>query len=85
MIKIDFSLDNKKLCLETETQISGSKKILRIELGMILFYLIENKQINKNSINDLTDIVNDAVNAGVTNDDMVKMFLTAAYGVKFKE
>ena len=85
MIKIDFSLDNKKLCLETETQISGSKNILRIELGMILFYLIENKQINKNSINDLTDIVNDAVNAGVTNDDMLKMFLTAAYGVKFKE
>lgn len=51
---------------------------------MILFYLIENKQINKNSINDLTDIVNDAVNAGVTNDDMLKMFLTAAYGVTFK-
>lgn len=85
MIKIDFSLDNKKLCLETETQISGSKNLLRIELGMILFYLIENKQINKNSINDLTDIVNDAVNAGVTNDDMLKMFLTAAYGVTFKE
>lgn len=84
MIKIDFSLDNKKLCLETETQISGPKKLLSIELGMILFYLIENKQINKNSINDLTDIVNDAVNAGVTNDDMLKMFLTAAYGITFK-
>ncbi len=52
---------------------------------MILFYLIENGQINKNSINDLTDIVNDAVNVGVTNDDMLKMFLTAAYGVTFKE
>lgn len=86
MIKIDFSLNNKnKLCLETETQISGPKNLLRIELGMILFYLIENEQINKNSINDLTDIVNDAVNAGVTNDDMLKMFLTAAYGVTFKE
>lgn len=44
MIKIDYSLNNKKLCLETKTQISGSKKILRAELGMILFYLL---RINK--------------------------------------
>ena len=85
MIKIDYSLNNKKLCLETEMQISGPKNLLRVELGMILFYLLENKQINKSSINDLTDIVNDAVNAGVTNDEMLKMFLTAAYGLTFKE
>lgn len=85
MIKIDYSVDNKTLCIDTETRISGPKNLLRIELGMILFYLIENKQINKNSINDLTDIVNDAVNAGVTNDDMLKKFFTAAYGVTFKE
>lgn len=85
MIKIDYSLNNKKLCLETKTQISGSKKILRAELGMILFYLLENKQIDKNSIDDLTHIVNDAVNAGVPNDEMLKMFLTAAYGLTFKE
>lgn len=85
MIKIDYSLNNKKLCLETETQISGSKNLLRVELGMILFYLIENKQINKNSIDNLTDIVNDAVNAGVTADEMLKMFLTVAYGLTFKE
>lgn len=84
MIKIDYSLNNKKLCLETETQISGPKNLLRVELGMILFYLIENKQINKSSINDLTDIVNDAVSSGVTNDEMLKMFLTAAYGLTFK-
>lgn len=85
MIKIDFRLDNKKLCLETETQISGPKNLLRVELGMILFYLLENKQINKSSINDLTDIVNDAVSSGVTNDEMLKMFLNAAYGLIFKK
>ncbi len=85
MIKIDYSFNNKKLFLETETQISGPKNLLRIELGMILFYLIENKQINKNSIDDLVDIVNDAVNAGVTNNEMLKMFLNAAFGLTFKE
>ncbi len=51
---------------------------------MILFYLIENKQIDKNSIDNLTNIVNDAVNSGVTNDEMLKMFLSAAYGLTFK-
>lgn len=84
MINIDYNINNKNLCMETKTQISGPKNLLRIELGMILFYLIENKQINKNSIDDLTNIVNDAVNAGVTNDEMIKMFLTAAYGLTFK-
>lgn len=84
MIKIDYSLNNKNLCLETETHISGPKNLLRVELGMILFYLIENKQINKSSIDDLTHIVNDAVSNGVPNDEMLKMFLTAAYGLTFK-
>ncbi len=84
MIKIDYSLNNKKLYLEAETQISGPKNLLRVELGMILFYLIENKQIDKNSIDNLTNIVNDAVNSGVTNDEMLKMFLSAAYGLTFK-
>ena len=85
MIKIDCSLNNKKFCLDTEGQIFGPQKLLRIELGMILFYLIESKQIDKNSIDNLVDIVNDSVNAGVTNNDMLKMFFNAAYGLKFKE
>ena len=85
MIKIDYSLNNKNSRLETEILISGPQNLLRIELGMILFYLIENKKINKNSIDDLVDIVNDAVNAGVSNDDMLKMFFNAAYGLTFKK
>lgn len=85
MIKMNYMLNDKTFCLEAETQISGPQKILKTELGMIIFYLIENKQIDKESLDNLVDIVNDAVNMGLTGDEMLKNFLKAAYGIKINK
>ena len=86
MIKISYSLKNdKELRLDGESQIEGPGKLLKIELGMILFYLIESKMSNKSDIDNLNDVVNDAVKGGVIDKEMLKMFLTAAYGTTFKE
>lgn len=83
MIKVDYILNNKtnKRSLETDVAITGPTNLLRIELGMILYYLIKTKQIDKETIDNLNDIVNDAVSNGLTNDDMLKQFLKAAYGL----
>lgn len=83
MIKVDYILNNKtnKRSLETDVAITGPTNLLRIELGMILYYLIKAKQIDKETIDNLNDIVNDAVSNGLTNDDMLKQFLKAAYGL----
>lgn len=83
MIKVDYILNNKtnKRSLETNVAITGPTNLLRIELGMILYYLIKAKQIDKETIDNLNDIVNDAVSNGLTNDDMLKQFLKAAYGL----
>jgi hypothetical protein len=85
MIKMNYILNDKTFCLEAETQISGPQKILKTELGMIIFYLIENKQIDKESIDNLTDIVNDAVNTGLTSDEMLNHFFKAAFGINLNK
>lgn len=86
MIKISYSLKNdKELRLDGKSQIEGTGKLLKIELGMILFYLIKSKMFNKSDIDNLNDVVNDAVKSGVIDKEMLKMFLTAAYGTTFKE
>jgi hypothetical protein len=85
MIKMNYILNDETFCLEAETQISGPQKMLKTELGMIIFYLIENKQIDKESINNLTDKVNDAVNMGLTSDEMLKKFLKAAFGININK
>lgn len=85
MIKMNYILNDKTFCLEAETQISGPQKILKTELGMIIFYLIKNKQIDKESINNLTDIINDAVNMGVSNDEMISYIFKAAFGINLNK
>ena len=85
MIKMNYMLNDKTFCLEAETQISGPQKILKTELGMIIFYLIENKQIDKESIDNLTDIVNDAVSMGLTGDEMLNYFFKAAFGINLNK
>lgn len=81
MIKMNYSIDTEKKCLTIENKISGQSKSLKIELGMIIFYLIENKQIDKTTIDKLTDVVNEAVNSGLTGDDILSMFFEEAYGI----
>lgn len=83
MIKVNYILNDKtnKKSLETDVAITGPTNLLRIELGMILYYLIKAEQIDKETIDNLNDIVNDAVSNGLTNDDMLKQFLKAAYGL----
>jgi hypothetical protein len=85
MIEMNYIVNDKTSCLEAKTQISGPQKILKTELGMIIFYLIENKQIDKESIDNLTDIVNDAVNMGLTSDEMLNKFFKAAFGVNLNK
>lgn len=83
MIKVNYILNDKtnKKSLETDVAITGPTNLLRIELGMILYYLIKAEQLDKETIDALADIVNDGVSNGLTNDDMLKQFLKAAYGL----
>lgn len=85
MIKMNYILNNETFHLEAETQISGPIKILKTELGMTIFYLIKYKQIDKESIDNLTDIANDAVNMGVSNDEMISYFFKAAFGINLNK
>lgn len=83
MIKVNYILNDKtnKKSLKTDVAITGPTNLLRIELGMILYYLIKAEQIDKETIDTLSDIVNDGVSNGLTNDDMLKQFFKAAYGL----
>ena len=81
MIKVNYNLNNESLCLAAEMQISGPQKLIKTELGMAIFYLIKCKYVDKESIDNLTDIVNDAVNMGLDGDEMIKHFFKAAFGI----
>lgn len=85
MIKLNYKFNPERLSLETEVNINGPLNLQRIELGMIIYYLIKNKRIDKKSVDNLTDVVNDAVNLGLSDDEMISHFLKAAYGIIFEK